>query len=129
MKKCPGCLENRLFSEFSKCTRRMDGLQFWCKQCIKIRDQSRRGERAAYDEAHKVERAVWQKEYNFMRNYGLSPTQYKELIAKGCAICGSMKNPHIDHDHNCCPGRYSCGKCVRGALCAKHNVSLGAFND
>jgi len=54
---------------------------------------------------------------------------YRAMVEAGCRICGSSDNPHVDHDHTCCPGDKTCGKCVRGILCAKHNVGLGAFND
>jgi hypothetical protein len=49
-----------------------------------------------------------------------------------CPICvrgitwGSM---HVDHDHECCPGETSCGRCVRGFLCPTCNVGLGSFQD
>lgn len=31
----------------------------------------------------------------------------------------------VDHDHACCNGGTSCGRCVRGILCSSCNMSLG----
>lgn len=44
-----------------------------------------------------------------------------------CQICGlapSRGSLQIDHDHTCCNGNYSCGKCIRGLLCAPHNMMV-----
>lgn len=49
-----------------------------------------------------------------------------------CCIC---KNPQgknrfgVDHNHACCSGEKSCGKCVRGLLCTKCNIMLGGSRD
>lgn len=73
---------------------------------------------------------------NLLR-HGVTLDQYDALLAAqggGCAICGST-NPrgrgrfHVDHDHACCPGKKSCGSCVRGLLCGNCNPGLGAFGD
>jgi hypothetical protein len=49
-----------------------------------------------------------------------------------CDICGKRLTrrhrgawPIIDHQHTCCPGGSSCGKCVRGVLCQDCNTKVG----
>lgn len=57
----------------------------------------------------------------------------QKYAADGCAMCGRAEadagKPAVDHDHSCCPGREVCGRCVRGALCMKCNLSLGWLED
>lgn len=45
--------------------------------------------------------------------------------APACEACGSVDDLVIDHDHECCPGGFSCGRCVRGYLCRTHNIAEG----
>ena len=35
----------------------------------------------------------------------------------------------LDHDHNCCPKKSRCPKCIRSLLCHKCNTGLGYFKD
>jgi hypothetical protein len=46
-----------------------------------------------------------------------------------CRATGKTKALAVDHDHRCCPGRTSCGKCVRGLLCGPHNEMFGRNGD
>lgn len=51
-----------------------------------------------------------------------------------CAICDRHQSEFgyllgIDHDHTCCSGEGSCGKCVRGLLCNACNHLLTALED
>jgi hypothetical protein len=96
-----------------------------------------------YREAHLEERREYNRLYaqrnrenKRLMRFGITAEQYAELLESqggGCALCGATPKPGkdlaIDHDHNCCPGRKSCGKCIRGVLCDKHNLALGFFSD
>lgn len=65
--------------------------------------------------------------------YKISNTDFTALVLKqsgACAICGCFtEHLVVDHDHRCCPGRITCGKCVRGLLCRNCNIGIGYFND
>ncbi len=50
-----------------------------------------------------------------------------------CKICKTI-NPGtqdfaVDHDHARCPGKQSCGECVRGILCNPCNQAIGLMSD
>jgi hypothetical protein len=64
--------------------------------------------------------------------YGLSPGDWQKLFeAQGgkCFICQRFKAKAVDHDHACCSGPTSCGRCVRGLLCGTCNTGIGRWRD
>lgn len=70
--------------------------------------------------------------------YGLSPEQFDDLLGAQSGDCYLCRTPldlearrgvHVDHDHDCCSGRRSCGECVRGLACDRCNTGIGKFSD
>lgn len=61
--------------------------------------------------------------------YRISVFDYASMMQNGCAVCGTDEvQLSVDHDHSCCPGVRSCGKCVRGPLCQPCNLLLAAVD-
>lgn len=82
--------------------------------------------------------------YHLHRTYGITKESfYARLAAQDglCMVCGdpllavesvdgrSMDATVVDHNHACCPGEQSCGRCVRGLLHGRCNRGLGFFKD
>jgi hypothetical protein len=67
------------------------------------------------------------------RKYGITLAQWENiLMSQGgvCKICSS-DSPRfvVDHDHNCCKDKNTCGKCIRGIICENCNRALGLIKD
>ena len=68
--------------------------------------------------------------------YGLTQEAFDALRAAAgnkCEVCGAefkqRGDIHVDHDHGCCPGDFTCGECIRGLTCKNCNFMLGHAGD
>ena len=69
-----------------------------------------------------------QRAYRLRKLYKISVEDWQALLDKQnghCAICLNTDRLAVDHDHACCPGKESCGACVRAILCGRCNTLLG----
>lgn len=106
-KQCPVC---SLWLPLDAFYSRGDAVDYRCRSCVSISQ--------------------------YKAKYGLTPQDIADLLESqgGCAICHRDSPPydqnwHVDHDHSCCAGVYTCGNCIRGILCGPCNNALGYFED
>lgn len=145
MKTCTMCKSSKPLTDFYKDSRRKDGRGIYCKSCWKIKYQTEPEHLAARSAAVKRRYAKISEtpEYKEKRRYQQLQYLYKmsreqciEMLNaqnNRCLICETEFNdaifPVLDHDHKCCPGNKSCGKCWRGFLCTLCNKGIGCLQD
>lgn len=73
---------------------------------------------------------------HLQRGFSITLEQYEEMYERQGGVCAICRKPEIpgrslavDHDRKCCPGDKSCGKCIRGLLCFRHNTGLGKIEE
>lgn len=144
-KRCSKCKDIKLLDFFG-----FNGLKprSYCKRCDNT--QSLQWHRDNYERSE-VTRKKYRKEnvekYRESRlrsrcsRYGISIEKYSQMLEtqKGvCSICGleeinesrkRLCGLAIDHDHSCCSGNFSCGKCVAGLLCTRCNTAIAMMQD
>lgn len=106
---CNKCERTLPITEFYPTKKSKDGIDTWCKDC--------------------------HFEKKLRRHYQLTRERYDDMLAEQGGVCGICQSPpttkrlSVDHDHACCPGDITCGKCIRGLLCDKCNWWLGLIED
>ena len=149
-KYCKKCDTTKPVSEFHKSATYKDGVGYYCRQCIsqeskeyykKNKERLNKSAKAWREENPDYYKGCykgWKEknpDYRIQYKYGLSQTDYNKLLEDqdyACAICGGDNNGKtlaVDHDHSCCKGSKSCGKCVRQLLCNSCNWMLGNAKD
>lgn len=84
-----------------------------------------------YMREHRAKDPHYATRANLRTKYRLTLEQYDVMLAAQdghCAVCPALPGKqrlHVDHDHRCCPGKKTCGKCIRGLLCYPCNGKLG----
>lgn len=140
MKTCRVCGENKPLEAFHRSRRAWDGRQSRCQPCARAYAREHyRQNKERHTELHLAWEMANPEKKRSMRlkhSYGITLTQYNDMLKNQggmCAICrGSCdRNARlsVDHDHRCCPGRKSCGECVRGLLCDDCNNGIARLKD
>jgi hypothetical protein len=142
-KTCPVCTESKPLREYDIQPLGADGHRIECRSCT---EEGRRLRKAGTprlkpkpNRTAEEERDRW-KGYQLRYFYNITVAEWRamwEAQDGKCALCsralelwgGRDDGPHVDHDHNCCPGNRSCGKCLRKMLCANCNMGIGLLGD
>lgn len=133
MKACRTCGVEKELDKYYKRPSAKDGYYNVCKECAK-------GFNKGWKETLSPEQKERYRRAEQAALYGLTLEQFEEMASRQdgkCYVCrgtsqdgrGKDRYLSIDHDHKCCPGKTSCGKCVRKLLCVRCNTLAGLAND
>lgn len=131
VRTCPSCKTEKSLSDFYNDASRSSGKSAYCAACTRDRWEAWKKENP---ERNRVVQARNVKKSTLKKFYGLTIEQWQGILDSQqgvCAIegCGSDKKLAVDHDHACCPEKFSCGKCIRGIICSECNLALGKIKD
>lgn len=111
-RRCRTCKDIKPKTEFHRSTKQR--LQSDCKKCQKLA----------------------MRKWRLATHYGMTVEDYDRMLELQGGVCALCSSPpaeddvlRVDHDHHCCPGEKTCGRCVRGLLCDRCNRGLGYFKD
>jgi len=113
-------------------------IQIWCISCEKWKDFEDFDAAPRNTSARTTVCKRCRRSDALRKKFGIDADEWDTMFAEQgfrCANSGckadhpSGSGWHLDHDRACCPGDVSCGKCIRGILCARCNMGLGHFYD
>lgn len=146
MKTCRDCKQELPLEDFQRYWNKTSGAYrhtAMCKPCRGVARRADVGEKARSNESRR-------KRYRDDPEYRARKVETQRVYFRGidnaardamlasqggrCAACdtddpGSTKGWVVDHDHQCCSGLRSCGKCNRAILCHPCNLALGHIKD
>ena len=96
-----------------------------CEECRVASNTYRRNKR-------NIDNAVLGYDPRRFKKHHITKEIYDKLLSRyngKCWICKRSDATHIDHDHSCCKGSFSCGQCIRGVLCSNCNTAIGLLQD
>jgi hypothetical protein len=159
MKKCIKCNINQSLEDFPKSSSSRDGRHSYCKKCMvqqRMNKYEYKRKRMTTTLTHKqcrlCEEVLPLNKYSdlnktyckecssflghkrVLARYRLTVDEYVNMLKEQnyvCKICGGKEDKRlsVDHDHSCCPGKETCGNCIRGLLCSYCNKTLGMAKD
>ena len=135
---CTRCKEEKELTEanFKRRKGYAEGFHTWCIDCMNQYN-------ADYQTKDRDERPEFYRAREFareMKKYGTTVEWYRDKLIEQsgiCALCKHLSHHHgtiqrlqVDHSHDCCDLKTkSCGKCLRGLLCADCNIRLAPVED
>jgi hypothetical protein len=148
MKKCPACERDLPLDAFSVDRSRKSGRTSRCRECNSKQNRAwyaaNKDHKAAYYQANREEILRYYRDNRTRisatrRNhrYSMTDGEWDSLFIAQCGCCYLCGDPlpedpafvATDHDHSCCPGSRSCGRCVRGLACVPCNTLIARAND
>jgi hypothetical protein len=124
VRTCTECGQTKPLSEFGKQKMGRDGQRPDCKECARAR--ARR-----YREREGVkERVAYNSRIRRLREFGLTPDDYRQMLANQDGRCAICRLPAEENRHGVlCIDHCAVTNQVRGLLCDSCNLGIGYFLD